>query len=403
MSSNNFRPSLWNDSEPDYAPGIAWIKGQYPWWQAPRKYIIAGYDVTRRKLPGTKGDNLDLVRAAKCRQLTRDMVRWYDELNHDAPMPDTFGHLIARYKTDEDSTIHGIKANTRAGYDALLDLWIKLIGHMPVADLDYSEIKRIERAMAAKGRSPGNIGRHMNMLRTVVKYGKLIKMPGAQDVKEVLGEMRFAGSKSRTVAPTREQIMAIVSEADARGLHGFACGLLICYEYTLRGVDVRGQWLKHDGTAGGIVRNGLRWQDGLTWDMVAPDLSSFSKTISKTQKTLPEAYTFDLTAIPEIQTRLRLLGTKGRVGPVITTNDGLPYTIYGWSQAFRRIKRYLGLPEELTAMDTRAGGVTEAKLLGANPYELRDAAQHRHLTTTSGYDRNRSESANNVVRLRRGK
>jgi hypothetical protein len=402
MSFNTFRPSVWNDLEPDYAPGLAWSKGTYPRWQAPRKYLIAGYKVHSRKLDGIKGDGQDLARAAKCRELTRDMLRWYDENCIDKPHPDSFGHLIARYKTDEDSTIHGIKGNTRQGYDALLALWDKVIGHMQVSDLDYSEIKKIERAMLAKGRSPGNIGRHMNMLRTVVKYGTLIKMPGARDVKETLSNMRFSGSQTRSVAPTRDQILAIVAEADKRGLYGFSCGLLICYEYTLRAVDVRGQWLKDEGGEGGIVRNGLRWQDGLTWDMIEPDLSSFTKTISKTRKTMSTPYTFDLTAIPDLQARLERIGSRGRVGPVIVSAEGAPYTIYGWSQAFRRIRKHVGLPDELTAMDTRAGGVTEAKLLGANPYELRDAAQHRHLTTTSGYDRDRSASANNVVRLRQG-
>lgn len=54
-------------------------------------------------------------------------------------------------------------------------------------------------------------------------------------------------------------------------------------------------------------------------------------------------------------------------------------------------------------MDLRAGAMTEAKSLGADPYMLRDAAQHKEVSTTDKYSRGRSEGANTVVKLRQGR
>ena len=92
---------------------------------------------------------------------------------------------------------------------------------------------------------------------------------------------------------------------------------MIQFEFALRAVDVRGQWLKTNETEGGILRNGLRWQDGLTWDMVDPDLTTMTKLISKTKTSLPEPYKFDLTAVPEIRERLLAIRPQNAVGPVL--------------------------------------------------------------------------------------
>ncbi|MBC7181879.1 MAG: recombinase, partial [Roseovarius sp.] len=182
-------------------------------------------------------------------------------------------------------------------------------------------------------------------------------------------------------------------------------GILMQFEFTLRAVDVRGQWLETHEHEGGIIRNGKRWQDGLTWDMFDADLKGFSKVISKTAKSLPEPYRFDLTPLPEIRSRLRMLRQENPVGPVILSMraGGLPYTASGWSQAWARLRKAAGLPKNIWMMDIRAGAVTEAKSLGVDPFALRDAAQHASVSTTNRYSRNRSEGANQIVQLRRNR
>jgi len=54
-------------------------------------------------------------------------------------------------------------------------------------------------------------------------------------------------------------------------------------------------------------------------------------------------------------------------------------------------------------MDTRAGALTEAKNLEANPYALQDDGQHSNIKTTSRYSRDRSEGANTVVQMRQAR
>lgn len=59
---------------------------------------------------------------------------------------------------------------------------------------------------------------------------------------------------------------------------------------------------------------------------------------------------------------------------------------------------------DLKLMDNRSGAITEARAMGADPCILmHDAAQHASITITDRYVRGRSESADKVVQLRRGK
>jgi hypothetical protein len=126
--------------------------------------------------------------------------------------------------------------------------------------------------------------------------------------------VRFKSPPKRQVAPTRDEIRAIVDEADARGMFAYATGLLIQWVFSLRGVDVFGQWLPTRRARAGIRRGKRRWADGLTWDMVEPDLSAFSKVISKTANALPEPTRFPLEDAGEIRARLRSARQRGTVG-----------------------------------------------------------------------------------------
>ncbi|MBT9384490.1 recombinase [Pseudooceanicola sp. CBS1P-1] len=409
-----YKEALWDGSDPSYAPGA--VRGRNYWyWKPSGKFRQMGYAKTSVRLTGEHGDGQDLLRARECRELTREMLAFFG-VSIDKHEPGTWGWLIHRYKTDRHSPIHGVKQNTREGYIWALDRWDAAIGHVLVSKTDYVMICDLRDAMKAKGRNDGYVSRMFDRLRTVAKYGKLVKYAPARDVSEILSDMRFQSAPRRAVTPTRAQIRAIVDEADARGLFGFATGLLIQWVFCLRAVDVRGQWLECDADASGIVRkrerdrknrhlpdSHERWQDGLTWDMLDPGLTYFDKVISKTSKSMPDPIRFALTDAPEIRARLSILALRGRSGPVITSErTGLPYTRYGWSQVFRRIRDDLGLPKDLTVMDTRAGALTEAKNLGVDPFILRDAGQHLHVSTTDRYARGRSESIAKVVKLRSG-
>lgn len=404
-----FSASLYDGSDPLYAPLTSRSK-QYVYWKPSARFVRMGASKKPVKLTGTVGDGQDEARASEARKLTRDLLAKFNET------PDrqhgTWAWLIDRYLHGEFSPIHGVKPNTRASYESSLSRWRKAIGHMPIGRLDYEQIMKAKKAMADKGDSDAAIRRMFVTLRIVANHGVALRAPGAAEVAGTLSNTKFRKSPARSIYPTRAEVLAIVDEADARGLHSFACGILLQWWLGLRAVDVRGQWFESDDTSG-IIRKTIvkrrnksyervtRWQDGLTWDMIEPDLSGFRKVVSKTARTHPEPQFFDLSDLPEIRSRLSLLGQGRKTGPVILSSDGLPYTREGWANAFRRIRDALGIRKELRSMDIRAGAITEARDRGASLPDMRDAAGHASAATTQGYIRGADEARSRVVKLRR--
>lgn len=375
---------------------LSWASSTRAFWKCPPKYRKLGYPVKTVRLPGYQGDGRDEERATLCQEENMKAESWLE--GPAAPAVGSWRTLIQRYKADEFSPIHDIKPKTRELYLWLLDRWDKAIGSTQIIQTDYERIRRIERAMKDNGRSKSYIKRMFTMLRTVTKYGVAIGDQDAERVSKVLSAIRFSSSPARSETMTHEQVDAFVAEASARGLDGLALGVLFCAWFAFRPVDVFGQWVS--GT-GGISRNGKRWEDGLTWDMIAPDFSHFTKVISKTEDSLPEPITYDLTPLPEIQERLRKAAEGGRVGPVVVCHSGQPYEHRARARAFRRVAKAVGIPDNIQMRDIRAGVLTDTRKLGVEPYIIRDLAGHTQLSTTDRYLRGRHESINNVVKLRK--
>jgi len=392
----HFDPALTDGSDALYAPLIAKVN-DWAYWRPTAKWRKLGYTGKALRLPGKIGDTRDLDRAAECRRLTVAML---DDLGMGTgAQPGTWGWLIERYQGDSYSPYHTVKGSTRATYAWMLTRWKAAIGHLDFADMTFVRIKEIETAMQAKGRSTSYIRRMFVMLRTIASYGRKLGVKEVRDVREIMADIRFKMPPKRTVTASREQAMAVIAEADSTGMFGYATGVLIQWATMLRGVDVFGQWLPAQGQ-GGIIANGNRWQDGLTWDMFDADLMGFSKVVSKTASSMPAPIRFSLAECPELRARLALLANGGRIGPVIRSASGLPYTTQGRGRAWRRISDRLKLPREVMMMDLRAGGITEAMNMGATTQMLRDAAGHLNETTTNGYMRGRERHVAEVIALR---
>lgn len=394
---------LYDDTDPLYAPGLSWSKPTNARWKCPKKYAEAGYTPRSASLPGHKDDGKDLDRAALCRDLTREMVRWWEAHDRSGPVSGTWSELFSKYEHDKYSPIHRVKITTKPHYLAQVAKLEKAIGHMLISSLTYEMAMEMKMAMEDKGRSVSYVTRLFKQFRAVASYGRTLGLPGAERACQILSGIKLSTPPARSVFPTRDEVEQVVARADELGLRTFACGYLMCFELNLRAIDIRGLWVPADGQ-GGFVRNGKRWQDGLTWDMISPDLSTLTKVISKTARSLPEAYVFDLRQLPDVQKRLAALPSRNAFGPVMVSElTKQPYTSAGWSCIFRRIKRELGLRKELLVMDARAGGLTEASSVVSDPKLLRDAGQHMNIKTTDKYLRGRSDSANRVIELRGSK
>ncbi|WP_120636073.1 hypothetical protein [Ruegeria sp. EL01] len=403
-----FDKSLWDDSDPTYAPCIKHRKdrGSY-FWRPPKKYLDAGYAIKTYKLEGTAGDGRDMERARHCRLLTREMLDWFEgETN--GRKPGTWGWLIGRYVSDEYSSIQEVQPSTRKKYKEWMKRIENAIGEVLIDQTDFERMMGWRKNMQGNGRSVDYISRWFTHFMIVVSHGIKAGDPDTQShcvrIKTIRGEMRIQSPAARSQAITWDQVETVVAEADKRGWPQLALSVLLRFEFMLRGVDVYGEWEPAEGGRGGVLfeHKGTvkRWVKGLTWEMIASDVSSFEKVISKTAKSLPEPYTFDLNDVPDIRRRLLSIPEAERVGPVIKMDDGLPPRSEKLTKQFKAIVRdHPDLSDELRLSDNRSGGITESKDL-VEPMTLRDAAQHKMVSTTDRYVRARSAAANKVVSLR---
>ena len=392
----DYRPALWDGSDPLYAPNTARTK-DWLYWKPTKKFVDAGFSKTQRRLPGRIGDDNGEMRAQLAREYTREMLRWVDNAEPKIE-PGTWKHLIAAYLTDDFSPFQDLKENTKVEYRRNMTRWEEAIGTAMVRDGTLPEIKGWQRAMATNGRSAAYQKRQFTALRILISYGVSVHFEGAKAVEDVLRKIRVKGVRARAVSPTEAQITAIIAAADDAMDHMFALGLSLQWWLTLRAVDVRGQWLA--GDAGGIRKNGKYWADGLTWGMIDRDLTVLRKTPSKTEETLPDELVYDLMLVPDLRRRLAEIPNGSRVGPVIVQRNGVPYSKRRWATLFARYRKAAQVPDHIWCMDTRAGAINHAKRAGASHIELQHQANHAQASTTDRYIRERSESVNKVIQLR---
>ncbi len=377
-----YKKALYDDSDPLYAPGLCFIRG-YAFWRPTKKYRDAGYPVGDIAL--SPGREPDPDRARICREETRKMIAWLE--SEEAVKTGTWEWLINRYLTDKFSRFHKVKANTRDNYAWALDRWIAEIGHIELCQANYEFFVNTIDSMKDEGRSDSYIKRLFTCLRLAVTHGVLIEDPEAMRIKPILSEMRIKNPKPRKSAPTSDEIMSIIREADRIGKHAYATGLLMQWWFSVRAVDIFGHYL--DG----------QWQDGLTWNMINRDVTLLVKDTSKTGFPLE----INLTSVPEVRERLLAIPMHNRIGPVIIAEGtGRPFTRNARANTFRALATAVGVSDDVWMMDTRAGAISEGQRKGATPYQLRDAAQHTEVSTTDRYARNRSHNIDTVIKLRRG-
>jgi hypothetical protein len=399
--SMRFKESIWDDSEPEYAPLIKKIRNHYIWAPS-KKYRTAGYAVTTIRLEGTVGDGLDIERAAHCRALTREMLEWFDGVTNGRE-PGTWGWLIGRYLHDEYSSIHDTQPSTRAQYRKELAKIEDAIRNVLLSETDYGRMMQWKIAMQKNGRSVHYISKWFRHLGLPLSHGVKLGDPDCVRIKSIRSEMRIAKPPRRSTFATRRDINLIIPAADARGWRQLSMASLFRFELMLRGTDVYGEWEPAEDKEGGIVHNGRRWVKGLTWEMFDSEVIYLEKVISKTSRSMPEAYRWDLRNVPALRRRLVAIPPEQRIGPVIVMSDGLPPRSDRLTKQFKAIVRSIpDIPDDLRISDYRSGAITEAKSM-VDPMTLRNAAQHTQISTTDTYVRGRSGDADKVVQMRNRK
>jgi len=147
------------------------------------------------------------------------------------------------------------------------------------------------------------------------------------------------------------------------------------FETTLRQRDVIGEWepIAPGAERSGILLNGRRWVNGLTWSDISPEL------------------TFVVAHDPFVYSILSRVPAHQRIGPlIIDEKAGRPYAAHAYTREWRSIARATGVPDHVWDMDARASGMLEGDEAGADLDMLRSAAGHTRASTTRWGSRARS-------------
>jgi hypothetical protein len=120
-----------------------------------------------------------------------------------------------------------------------------------------------------------------------------------------------------------EQASAIVTEGLRRGTRrhrSVALGVAAQFEFTLRQIDVIGEWQRLDKlkelAPGAVVRGEQVWRLGLRFEQLAE--GTLDLTTSKNET----AAVFDVTAYPLFTRALQLVPEAERRGPLVVDEDG---------------------------------------------------------------------------------
>ncbi len=181
---------------------------------------------------------------------------------------------------------------------------------------------------------------------------------------------------------------------------GGSLGTAMQFETALRQKDVIGEWepIPDGHEATGIVLNGRRWVNGLTWSDISADLL-LRKATTKTGAFAAH----DLRLCPLVLQCLEMVPTDQRVGPVIIDETaGRPYAESAYGREWRLVARAAGIPGHVWNMDARAGAITEAEDAGADLDHIRSTAAHSQVSTTLRYSRGAVGKSRAVAELRIG-
>lgn len=382
-----------------YAPGLKWrprAGSEVPYWVPPAKDIKAGWPIKSLALKGSQEEI-----AAKCREIWKELIDW--RAGRDTgPAKFTISWLIRRYQNDPLSPYQNVREKTRRRYDQcckIIDETVGkrridaiVVGGVPTSRVTGEDVRRWHYQWGqpnadGKVTTPARARHNIAMLRVLVSYAVEIGIVGSRDLREgLLKTMRFPVITPRDAAPTRVQVLAIVSKALEMGHRSIAITTLSQFELTERRTHIIGTW-----EAG-------QWRPGWVWQNISPE---WSITYHQTKVGRIER-SFDLKETPALLELLQAIPEEQRVGPVIICEaTGRPWKERHYITVFRDIARAAGIPDTIWSMDMRAGGATEAgSIQGITSLDIQAAGGWADVAMASRYTRDRVSRAQKVVHLR---
>ncbi len=377
-----------------------------PVWVARADLVMQGYEPKTVRLPYRLDEPDDAaLLSATCLRLQAEMLEWSSGKKRDPNRFDgTLVSLSRRYQTDEASPFNtNMKHNTRRTALSTLRLIEKAFGQRVLAHLKNEDFRRWYNE-AKKPKDPGGPERIrraygiIKKLRELFAYGIMDELPDCQRLHTVLSQARYSQPVRRRIAMQLAHVEAFATKAQEMGRLSLALATAIQFETALRQRDVIGEWMPiTDGSeAAGIVINGRRWQNGLTWSDLAADL------VIRKAKTKTGAFAaHDLKLCPIVLDLLKHVPTDRRVGPLIINEaTGKPYAEWVFTREWRKVAKAAGVPDEVRNMDARAGAITEGDEADADLDSLKTVAAHATTSTTARYVRGGLGKSRAVANLR---
>ncbi|MGY4222716.1 hypothetical protein ACVMIH_000077 [Bradyrhizobium sp. USDA 4503] len=314
----------------------------------------------------------------------------------------TLSQLIEDYKTEPESTWHGLRWHVRQNHESLLRRLIADHGDRDLSSIDTRDLKAWHRAWTEGGKIATGSS-FIGKLRTIMTHGALL-LPHGQPrmecirVKALLKDLRFPQSPPREVWLTAEHVIAIRRKAHEWGSHSIALAQAIQFELILRQKDVIGEYVPFaEPGESNVVWRGQKWLRGLRWSEIGEDMV-LRHTTSKRLKKLE----VDLKLSPMVLEELRYWQDfrHGDAPIVINEGTGAPWLASEFRRKWRQIANAAGIPKNIRSMDSRSGGITEASDAGAEMEHIRQAATHSDIAMTGRYSRNAAGKVAAVQRKR---
>jgi hypothetical protein len=376
------------------------------YWVARTDLVNAGYRPETVRLPYTLDDpSHAALLSQSCLRLQAEMLEWASGHKRDPNRFDgTLLSLSRKYQIDPASPFNtNMKHTTQRTDLSTLRLIEKAFGARALVSLKNEDFRR----WYDKAKEPEVAGGDerirraygiIKKLRELFSYGIMAELPHCERLHGILAQARFAQPARRRVMLELSHVEAFIAEALSRNRLSLALGTAIQFEAALRQKDVIGEWepIPIGGDATGIVINGRRWKNGLTW----ADLSGNLVVRKATTKTgAIAAHDFKLYSL--VIALLDMVPAEKRVGPLIINEaTGKPYAEWVFTREWRVVAKAAGVPDHVRNMDARAGAITEADDAGAELDFIRSTAAHAQASTTLRYLRGGIGKSTTVANLR---
>jgi len=387
--------------------GLKWRKRKtrppVPYWFADEKAIKAGYPVKSANL--SQFADRPLILEERVARLQSEMLLWMSGERESKPrFNGTFGSLIRFYESDKESPFNtDLKPGVKDTYAVYIRKLIAHIGELRIDHHDGRDLKRWFAQWRGDPDGSDHLPRGkmvLAVLKAAVSFGIACRYPGCAEFQTAIREIEFPAPKSRTFAPTADQIVGVRKAAHAANRPRRALLYALAFETTGRYFDFFGQWMPISyKKPSAVLFKGRKWI-GPMWSAIDSNLI-MTITPTKTEDTTEVEISFDLSTCPMVLEELAHIPIEERKGPIIISErSGLPYLYHTFRLGWRKDFKAAGLPTKMWCRDIRAGGITEGGKAGGTMDDLRRTAGHAKPKMTERYDRDQIEAQRRTMKYR---